>query len=210
MIIDTIPRIDEINREGILRWQKQVYELIKQIKPQIVVETGVGQPGVSSAWILRALEENGSGFLFSIEAITPQPFEHPQWTFYQGKSIDILPEIFNKTGWFDVFIHDSDHEVLCTTFEYEFGYQCTKVGGYIMSDDCGWGCPPHWSWQKFLKRHDLKNDFMLGGCAVVQKTSSELLKQDAFSYSVELANAATAEYDEIVKKAENEANNCSS
>ena len=54
------------------------YTLIKLLKPDIVVETGVGA-GVSSLTILHAMEENGAGQLVSIDLPTPNTELLQRW-----------------------------------------------------------------------------------------------------------------------------------
>ncbi len=60
---------DHITRTG--RWDKQgvcliLYLLVRKFRPEIVVETGVAR-GLSTAYILCAMEENQSGHLYSID-----------------------------------------------------------------------------------------------------------------------------------------------
>lgn len=45
-----------------------LYALARETKPDIVVETGVAS-GVSSYAILQAMEDNGKGLLYSVEAL---------------------------------------------------------------------------------------------------------------------------------------------
>ncbi len=47
-------------------WPYFIYYLVRKIKPEIIVETGVWY-GVSSSIILNALNKNNKGFLFSID-----------------------------------------------------------------------------------------------------------------------------------------------
>jgi predicted O-methyltransferase YrrM len=47
---------------------KIFYILMRKIKPKIVVETGVSF-GITSSFILQAMEENGFGTLYSIDLL---------------------------------------------------------------------------------------------------------------------------------------------
>ena len=52
-----------------------IYLLVRSLKPETVVETGVCY-GASSAYILQALKDNGRGVLYSIDLGNP-PDEPP-------------------------------------------------------------------------------------------------------------------------------------
>jgi len=145
--------------------------------PRTVVETGVSY-GISSDRILTTLDEigvPGHGILYSIDPSPPAGiFEvsHPRWSKVQKLSVDALGEIYERTGPWDVFLHDSDHEVWCQTFEYEVAWHFVRGGGLIMSDDITWGTPPHRAWEIFCSRHGLTY-VMAGHCAVARKPMGE-------------------------------------
>jgi cephalosporin hydroxylase len=111
-----------------------LYTVTRKFKPEIVIETGVG-PGASSAFILKALEDNKKGKLYSIDlpgndAVVypklgkdfnihiPEGFEVgwliPNWLKHRheliiGDSTVELPKLLLKLGKVDVFLHDSLH-----------------------------------------------------------------------------------------------------
>jgi len=141
--------------------------------PRIIVETGVSW-GISSDRILATLDEigiPGHGLLYSID---PGPaygvFEtsHPRWSKLKQLSITALPFVYEHTGPWDVFLHDSDHEVWCQTFEYEVAWNFVRGGGLIMSDDITWGTPPHRAWEVFCSRHGMTYS-MKGHCGIARK-----------------------------------------
>ena len=183
-------------------FQVQLYDWLRVHQPRVVVETGINT-AVGSIWILRALElgPNHVGRLYSVEHRPQHYFSHEQWTTFIGPSHEKLLDVYRKSGRWQFFIHDSDHEVGCTTFEYELAWRLTDAGGHIASDDIGWGTPPHFAWQAFCKRYNLK-PIVLGSIEIVQKPATAerpivgdnawLLKQHRAA--AELANAACKEY----------------
>jgi predicted O-methyltransferase YrrM len=96
------------------------YLVCRALRPDVVLETGVGY-GVSSAYILKALENNGGGVLHSIDLpplghkaddfvgfLVPEPLKH-RWQLHRGVSKRILPPLLRQMSRVDVFIHDSLH-----------------------------------------------------------------------------------------------------
>jgi hypothetical protein len=97
------------------------YAAVRAFQPEMVVETGVAN-GVSSAYLLLALQLNGKGTLYSIELGDPRYFPSgktpgwvvpewlkARWKMLIGDSRVLLPELLVKLGAMDVFIHDSLH-----------------------------------------------------------------------------------------------------
>lgn len=217
--LQTLPNGDHILEEGEQRFQKKVHDFILRVKPKVVVETGIGVDGISSAWILLALDKIGQGHLCSIESINAQPFQHPRWTFIKAESVEGLPIAGIQFGVWDIFLHDSDHEVWCETYEYEFGHSMLRQEGYLLSDDCMWGTPPHLAWIKTIRRHHMSHEcehlkacgveawheetrfWNLGGCGAVKKTEPCLVAHPRAKVienfqkgAIIAANVAEAEY----------------
>jgi hypothetical protein len=71
------------------------YALIKLLKPEVVVETGVGA-GVSSWIILQAMQENGTGRLVSIDLPTPNTELLPEVGYLVPQELRIRWEL--RTG----------------------------------------------------------------------------------------------------------------
>lgn len=149
-------------------YQDKLGDLIRVEKPKLVVETGF-LLGFGSEHILKALDDNGAGHLYSIDPLDPKhhtngcitdpslydanPLVHPRFTLIRQLSVVALGPLFYERGPFDMFIHDSDHSELCQKFEYQAAWAMVKPGGIIVSDDCFWGDPPHMSWTKFIEKH---------------------------------------------------------
>lgn len=129
-----------------------LYVIVRQFKPNVIVETGVSA-GISSAYMLQALADNGSGHLHSIdypnhtmptESCLPQNEEsgfvvpnnlRKFWTLYIGKSKDLLDPILTKAGSIDMFVHDSEHSFSNMLFEYTKVWKYIKDGGLLLSHD---------------------------------------------------------------------------
>ena len=138
-----------------------LYAFCRYYKPETVVETGVGY-GHSSAFMLKALQVNGKGHLYSIDlpdvtytrddhelhhdalpikgttgcAIPPELRKN--WTLIVGDSRTELPKLLSKLGSVDLFHHDSKHTYEHMTFEYETVWSKLAKDGLLLSDDVTW------------------------------------------------------------------------
>lgn len=134
-------------------WTEDLYVLIRGIRPEIVVETGIGH-GISSAAILAALDYNQLGQLFSVDApnldplvmlpaekepgwIVPSKLRN-RWHLRLGLSREILPALLDELGTIDLFIHDSEHSYENMMFEYRTAYTHLRLNGLLISDDTTW------------------------------------------------------------------------
>jgi hypothetical protein len=124
----TAERPDSLHRN----WREALYVLVRVVKPETVVETGVFD-GLSTCYILRALNQNESGELISIDIndtsrlpteidpamtgwLVPDKWQN-RWTLKIGDSKEMLPEISNKYQ-INLFLHDSLHTYDHMTAEY--------------------------------------------------------------------------------------------
>lgn len=160
-----------------------IYCIIRKHVPQIMVETGVAN-GFSTSLFLKALSNNGTGKLISIDFPTRSPDGYSYdnkddrsytpldlepgwlvpdelrylWELKVGKSVDILPMLDEV----EIFYHDSEHSYNNMMFEYEWAFQHLRKGGILASDDISWND----AWDDFLIGHtDLSrflNDRSLG------------------------------------------------
>lgn len=123
-----------------------LYVLCRLLKPERVIETGLLY-GVTSAYILKALEENGKGTLHTIDLPPLDPEEagilgtaipqelRKRWSLSVGPSRRILPEILRKTGSVDIFLHDSEHTYINQMGEFRCVWEYLPSGGILLSDD---------------------------------------------------------------------------
>lgn len=153
-------RLHGLDYAGWIGFPDGLYVLIRVLKPEIVVETGVAA-GVSSAYILKALEDNDKGELFSIDlpnyelnyfpklglkAVSilpegeeqgfaiPAEFKH-RWHLNLGKSQKILPPLLEELDSIDCFLHDSEHTYKNMMFEYKTAWLHLRDGGLLLSDN---------------------------------------------------------------------------
>lgn len=136
-----------------------LYIAVRATKPKIIIETGV-MHGLSSSFILAALEKNRKGKLFSIDApsyketgpvnqdsymetlphgkepgwIIP-PSMKKSWELNIGKSKEVLPSIINSKEQLDFFIHDSEHTYENMLFELKTAWKDLKAGGVMICDN---------------------------------------------------------------------------
>lgn len=122
------------------------YLVCRLISPDIVVETGVAY-GVSSAFVLRALEENGRGTLYSVD-LPPLAGESEQfwgvavpeelrgrWRLQRASSARSLPGLLRHLGAVDLFVHDSLHTRRNMRREFGQVWPHLRPGGVILADD---------------------------------------------------------------------------
>src|SRR5215213_10666957 len=128
------------------RFARLGYLLCRLISPSVVLETGVAY-GVSSAFILRALEENGGGMLHSVD-LPPLRTEYERfwgvavpdalrgrWRLHRGSSARILPPLLEETRTVDLFVHDSLHTHRNMSREFDTVWPRLRSGGVILADD---------------------------------------------------------------------------
>ncbi len=138
-----------------------LYVIVRALKPKMMVETG-GTPGKSTAFILRAMERNRSGHLYTID-LPPGKVDKTQlkaiesyheflpsgtlsgWAVPQylrerhtqliGTSREHLPSLLQRLGDIDLFLHDSDHSYENMTWEFGVAYSALDKEGLLLSDD---------------------------------------------------------------------------
>jgi len=123
-----------------------LYELCKFVKPELIVETGVAY-GVSSSYILKALDENNKGKLISIDSVF-RPWQSKEmigaaipknlrdrWELKIGTSEELLKKILTNLSPIDIFLHDSLHTYKNMYYEFETSWPFIKEGGFLLSDD---------------------------------------------------------------------------
>ena len=114
--------------------------------PETVVETGVAY-GVSSAYILRAMEQNGRGTLHSVD-LPPLRREYERfwgvavpedlrggWRLHRGASRRVLPGLLRESGAVGLFVHDSLHTLRNMRREFDAVWPSLTPGGLLLADD---------------------------------------------------------------------------
>jgi predicted O-methyltransferase YrrM len=123
------------------------YAVIRALKPDRVLETGIAN-GVSSSYILLAMECNQKGAFYSIDVndgsylpsgkqvgwVVPA-WLRERWIVRLGDARELLPGIVAELKSLDVFIHDSSHTYEHMKFEFEQAYPYLRQDGILISDD---------------------------------------------------------------------------
>jgi predicted O-methyltransferase YrrM len=131
---------------------RAVWCLVRHLCPERVVETGVAH-GVTTRFILEAMERNGAGTLWSIDlppngpqaaaeiGIAVDGCAPQRWHLLQGSSRKLLPPLLAELGAIDLFVHDSLHTRRHVCFEVETARRHLRPGGFIVIDDIdtNWG-----------------------------------------------------------------------
>lgn len=137
-----------------------LYLFIRALRPTVVVETGV-ELGVSSAYLLQGLADNGHGGLWSVDLPTIGPEGRVnqdgrldrahvdslemvgqavperlrgRWHLSLGDAKELLPSLPAPPPW-DVFFHDSEHSRAHMLWEYGVAWPRLRPGGLLLSDD---------------------------------------------------------------------------
>ena len=131
-----------------------LYLLIRSLKPDIMIETGVSS-GESSSYILQAMRDNNKGKLYSIDlpaaivekgltTIIPEgessgwaipEYLRDRWEINLGSSEELLLPLLKKLEKIDIFFHDSLHTYDHMFFEYTTSWDFIKKNGVLISDD---------------------------------------------------------------------------
>jgi len=178
------------------------YLLIRRLHPETVVETGVAQ-GISSCFILSALERNRRGHLISIDLPSRDPagrVVHENGkslvdrTFVrQGLEVGWLVPADLRSRWslvledsrtylsrenrpVDIFLHDSLHSYEHMNFEFEWAWRNLNSGGFLLSDDVG----QNDAYSEFIVRHRSEIGFRgLGRVGVAWKLATQVEGADS-------------------------------
>lgn len=169
-------------------YQRELAEFVRKERPSVVVETGV-RNGTSTREILRALDENQHGHLYSIDPDPAYDEPHPRWSLCLGTSFTRMVDIYVKTGPWDIFLHDSDHSCLAQRFEYELAFRFVRDGGFIATDDPTWGNPAHLSWNRFVELYSLK-EFAIGHARAVQVNGTGTVRTNPWDHAAECFTVA--------------------
>ena len=136
-----------------------LYALVRLATPDSVVESGVAS-GVSSAFILLALKDNGKGLLHSIDFpvtrsakrgveswAVPQGMSSgwavPQslkdgWDLHLGRSENLLKALLKEIGRLDFYCHDSPVDAKHFAFEMKTIGAHLGPGSVVVADNTDW------------------------------------------------------------------------
>jgi hypothetical protein len=139
---------------------RAIWCLVRHLGPHEVVETGVGH-GVTSRFILEALERNAAGRLWSIDLPPWKPIwqDHvgiaigngyaDRWSLIKGSSRRQLTPLLSRLGIIDLFVHDSLHSERNLRFELDRAWAALRPGGAIVVDDVD----ANWGFRSFVETY---------------------------------------------------------
>jgi predicted O-methyltransferase YrrM len=180
---DATTILHEAETEGADLYAKKIlvqYAAIRAFAPKVVVETGVAS-GVSTSYLLLALQKNRHGILHSIDIgdrrylppgkppgwIVPDLLRS-SWVLHIGDSLTLLPQLLQELGSIDVFIHDSLHTYDHMLWEYRAAFPYIHPGGLLFSDDATWNP----AFPEFRTEVHAKRAKILRGVGFLQKNFS--------------------------------------
>lgn len=144
---------------------RAIYSAVRSLRPHAAVETGVAR-GVSSRFILEAMDANNSGHLWSIDLppvdddarfvgqqLASAVTNRDRWTLIHGYSRSVLPKLLRRIEPIDIFIHDSAHSQPNMLFEYRIAWRYLRPGGLLISDDIHLNA----AWGTFISHTDADN-----------------------------------------------------
>ena len=167
-----------------------LYVICRSVKPKTIVETGVAS-GLSSAFILQALDDNAAGRLYSIDlpnadteqllgkVLTNLPegrepgwvvpdWLRSRWDLRLGRTSDMLPQLVAELGTIDIFLHDSEHSLENMTFEFNLSWPVIAKGGLLLSDDVNLPSTKG-AFYSFAKKVGRKPEKMFSGYGAIRK-----------------------------------------
>jgi len=137
-----------------------LYFMIRELKPEIIIETGVHR-GVSSLFMLQALEDNNKGKLYSIDlplanyltddrgstkstlsaekvGVCVTETLRNRWELILGDSKKELPKLLSSLKSIDMFLHDSKHTYEHMMWEFNTIWPSLSEDAILISDDTNW------------------------------------------------------------------------
>ncbi len=172
---------------------KKLYNFIREVEPEIMVETGVCN-GFSSSVILKAMEDNEQGELYSVDfpvniddlesddeksgAVIPPGKNsgwsvpdklRDRWTLIEGDTYDETPKLLTElSSEVDIFLHDSGHSYETMMFEFSLAWRNLKDGGFLLADNIDFSD----AFVDFSKAKDLRKR-RLGDMGLLVKRNEE-------------------------------------
>lgn len=182
---DLVPKAKGVHTGNTLNttFGKWIYCVVRHIKPDVMVETGVAH-GNSSWIILNAIKKNGKGRLVSFDLpnhdtnadynlganegdtgwVVPQELRGP-WELNFGDTKETLPAFFKEQSQVDIFFHDSGHSYEHMKFEFEISWPHIRNKGILLSDDVD----ENEAFPEFVEKHQIRAvEFNKGGCGIKQ------------------------------------------
>jgi predicted O-methyltransferase YrrM len=123
-----------------------LFNLVRSLKPERIIETGVAY-GWSSLALLAGLEENKRGSLWSsnlayagmdceadVGCVVPEELR-AKWHLFRGPDSQMLPKIMHEIKSCQMVVYDSDKSYAGRRASYKLLWSILDVGGVFVSDD---------------------------------------------------------------------------
>ena len=175
--------VARLHQHGPISFQQHLYQLVKELEPRVVVETGT-RKGISTILLRLAMPYQPEGTMLyscdplyrsqeaaeaAIKKATGFDLAGKGWTFLPGKSELALRKVPDEPSW-DLFVHDSEHSAKVQSFELEYAWQRLRSGGVLVCDD--WNthahARPHQTFLAWVETLGVKFETM-GTAAMVYK-----------------------------------------
>jgi hypothetical protein len=147
-------KIDQLRNDGpfwlahiaALSVGRLCYAACRALKPQLAIETGTAY-GLTSAFILRAMQDNGCGRLISIDlpplgrdadrhvGILIPPELRGRWHLIRGSSRRHLKHVAGTGGPIGLFVHDSLHTYRTMIAEFTTVHPVLARPSLVIADD---------------------------------------------------------------------------
>jgi predicted O-methyltransferase YrrM len=124
------------------------YAMSRALEPSVILETGVAY-GVTTAYLLQAIEVNQTGKLWSVDLpplgrhaedyvgfLVPKSLKS-SWNLRRGTTRRLLPRLLPLIGQIDLFVQDSLHTYRTITDEIRTVWPFLRPGGVVIADDIG-------------------------------------------------------------------------
>lgn len=141
-----------------------LYCMVRAFGPENVLETGVAN-GISSYYILNAMNRNCKGTLYSIDIDSNVggllgEDERRRWqlrVISKKNAAGEFKDVISALPQIDIFIHDSDHSYTGQMLEYEAVYSKVSDEGILSSDDIDFS----YAFNDFCKRKHYTPSFLV-------------------------------------------------
>ncbi len=124
------------------------YAVSRALSAAVILESGVAY-GVTTAYLLQAIDLNGTGKLWSIDL--PPLGRHAEehvgflvpsglrrhWNLRRGVTRRLLPALLPTLGSIDLFVQDSLHTYKTISDELDLVWPYLSPGGVVIADDIG-------------------------------------------------------------------------
>jgi hypothetical protein len=192
MIIENTQDLYVLEMNNGQRFQRELALFAMKNGFKTIVETGYGVSTIHFLYAMKHTLDMEEGKIYSIDPKPWYPNEvvSPQLEHIKDKSIPAMKDLYLRTGAWDLLLSDGNHDILCQTYEYEFGYACLKPGGMLAADDNTWG--QHGAWQYFLHKYELTSHKLGDIDYVIKKETDEVLNK-RFAEQFHLETLAMAE-----------------